>query len=250
MRKLIAANVWLSRQFDRLFAPGLRVDGNSDFVRHFAPSYLMSNAVVYDIGGGKQPYLGFHRLNDMECSVVGLDISASELVDAPDGAYARTVVADICHFCGEADADLVICQTLLEHVPDTAAAIRAMSSIVKPGGRVLIFAPCRNAPFARLNLVLGERLKRRILFAIFPHTARAQGFTAYYDRCVPSKVVAVAAECGLQCVALRAYSMSSYFSFCFPLYAIWRIWTGLVRALGWTDLCETFAVAFEKPRQA
>jgi len=40
---------------------------------------------------------------------------------------------------------------LLKHVSDVQAALVNIATILKPGGRVLIFIPSRNAIFDRLN---------------------------------------------------------------------------------------------------
>ncbi len=72
----------------------------------------------------------------------------------------------------------MICQALLEHVPSTERAFRAIGSLLKPGGLALIFAPSRNAVFARLNLLLPQRLKRAILFAVFPESRYRDGYSS------------------------------------------------------------------------
>ena len=90
--------------------------------------------------------------------VVGLDISQSAPDAAPAGAYDQVVCADLTAYQGRGDADFVICQTLMEHVTNVEQAFRALSSILKPGGGLLVFTPSRNAVFARLNLLLPEGL--------------------------------------------------------------------------------------------
>jgi SAM-dependent methyltransferase len=134
-------------------------------------------AIVYNLGGGSRPCISAEDKVRLNLTVVGVDISADELAAAPPGVYDETTVADLCTFVGRADADIVVCQATLEHVPDTPAAMRGLSTTVKPGGRVLIFAPSRNAMFARMNLVLPEKLKRWLLFKIYPH--KAQGHDGF-----------------------------------------------------------------------
>jgi hypothetical protein len=53
--EFIKFNKGLSRRFDQILPKKFRIDGNRFFMDQFAPSYLKSNAKVYDIGGGKQP---------------------------------------------------------------------------------------------------------------------------------------------------------------------------------------------------
>jgi 2-polyprenyl-6-hydroxyphenyl methylase/3-demethylubiquinone-9 3-methyltransferase len=202
--------------------------------------------VVYDVGGGKNPVIGPERITELDLRVIGVDIDGGELASAPVGSYDRTVCADIGSYQGPGDGDLVICQALLEHVRDSGAALRAIASILKPGGRALIFVPSRNAVYARLNLLLPEALKRKILFAVFPETRRDHGFRAFYDRCTPAGFVSMAAQQGLLTEDCRLYFQSGYFRFCLPLYAAWRLWMFLFRLFAGRQAAETFTLILRK----
>lgn len=245
-RTFIAINVIGSRWLDRVVPDKFCVDGNNEFRKDFVWRYMKPGLRIYDIGGGKQPFLSVERKCALACTVVGIDISEDELSRAPAGAYDQTIKADIGTFQGGQDGDVVICQALLEHVPDAEAAMISIASVLKPGGVLLLFVPCRNAPFARLNLLLPESLKRRVLFAIFPSTRHAQGFPSYYDRCTPSQLSKIAETAGYEVLELRRYYMSSYFSFFFPLYFVWRFWTLLEVAFRVPDACETVSMALRK----
>ena len=246
LRRVIEWQTELSRSFDRLLPEDLRIDGNRDFLNRLVPEHLRSGDVVFDVGGGKNPVIGRERKTELRLQVIGLDIDASQLAAAPEGLYDRVVSADINRYRGIADADLVICQALLEHVPDTRCTLEAIASILKPGGRALIFVPSRNAAYARLNLILPEGLKRKILFGIFPAMKRDHGFPAYYDGCTPAILGENARACGLVTERRCIYFHSSYFTFCFPLHAVWRIWLLLFRFLAGAEAAETFAVVFRK----
>jgi SAM-dependent methyltransferase len=249
-RALIASQQGLSRGFDRLLPPHFRVDGNRDFVESFVPAILQSalrpGMTVYDVGGGKGPLIDPRTKSAWGLRVVGLDLSQEELDRAPGGAYDETICADVCEYRGRGDADLVICQALLEHVPDVEQALAGIASLLKPGGHALLFVPSRNALFARLNLLLPEHVKRRVLFTIFPEKEEKQGFPARYDRCTPRDLKAIAARCGLSPVGQRCYYLSSYFSFLFPLYLAWRMWVVLFYCIDRDQSAETFCLALRK----
>jgi SAM-dependent methyltransferase len=246
-RLFIRANSFLARRVDQgVFPKELTTDGKTDFQRDFVWKHFHSGSLVYDVGGGKQPFLPVAQKQLLRCSVVGLDVSEVELSRAPEGAYDETIAADVMMYRGRGDADVVICQTLLEHVRDAGMAMSGIASLLKPSGVCLLFVPCRNSAFARLNLALPENVKRKILFAIYPQAERLQGFPSYYNRCTPKGVVQLAARSGLTVLDTRHYYMSDYFSFFFPAHALWRLWTAAVFAFGATELCESFAVALEK----
>jgi 2-polyprenyl-3-methyl-5-hydroxy-6-metoxy-1,4-benzoquinol methylase len=245
-RVFVQANVRASHWIDQRVPARLRVDGNQDYRNDFVWRYLRPRQTVYDIGGGKQPFLSPAEKHKLKCRVVGLDISPHELSSAPDGVYDKVIVGDIVLFQGAGDADIVLCRAVLEHVADVPAAIGSVASILKPGGVCLLFIPCRNAAFARLNLLLPESIKRRLLFSAFPAAKLTQGFPSYYNRCTPRAISKLAAHAGLSVIETRQYYMSSYFSVLLPLQVVWRAWTIIVSAIRAENLCETFSIALKK----
>lgn len=247
LRSFINANIRLSRWFDRQFLPSYFVkDGNKDFIFEMAPSYLSQGMKIYDVGGGKQPFVDTSKKGDLCLTVVGIDISQSELDRAPVGAYDETICADIAKVHGHADGDLVLCQAVLEHVKDTEGAMKSIASLLKPGGKALIFVPSRNAVFARLNILMPENIKRKILYGVYPNARAAQGFPSFYHRCTPDDFIAMAKHSGLAEVESRYYYISSYFSFLFPVYLIWRIWVVLFKFIAGHQAAETFSMVLVK----
>jgi 2-polyprenyl-6-hydroxyphenyl methylase/3-demethylubiquinone-9 3-methyltransferase len=242
----VNSQVWLSRKFDELLPADYRIDGNRNFREEVVPAYLQRGQTVYDIGGGKQPCLSVDRKNALDLNIVGIDIDADELRQAPDGAYDDVVCVDISTYRGDEQADIVICQALLEHVRDVEAAFAAIRSCLKLGGRALIFVPSRNAVFARLNILLPERLKRTILHTVFPNTRNAQGFPSFYDNCTPNDFVRMASTHSFTVEEARYFYKSSYFSFFFPFYFVWRIWVVLFRTLRKEQAAETFSMVLER----
>ena len=246
VRKLFDSNIALSSRFDARLPEVFRTDGNTDFLNRFAPPFIGPRSRLVDVGGGKQPYLDARTKSALAVHVTGIDISQEELDRAPAGAYDATICADISIYRGATNADVIVCQAVLEHVPDVARAFAAFASILRPGGVALIFLPSRNAVYARLNLLLPEALKRRILFYIFPQARAAQGFTSYYDRCTPRDFQVLAESHGFTVEAMQLYYASSYFSFLTPLHIAWRLWVFLFRALDELRAAETFAMALRK----
>lgn len=246
-RAFLNLNIRLSKWFDQTFLPpSLLKDGNRDFVVDFGQKYLASDQKIYDVGGGKQPFIDARRKAALRLNVVGIDISEQELSRAPVGAYDKTVCADIARHTGTGDGDIVICQAVLEHVRDTEGAIQSIASLLKPGGKALIFVPSRNAAFARLNLLLPQKVKQWILFAVYPTTRTAQGFPSFYARCTPAGMMALAKANNLRLEDARYYYISSYFSFFFPLYLFWRVWIVCFKLVAGHQAAETFSMALVK----
>lgn len=250
IKSVVDANVRLSRRLDGFLPAQVRRDGNKTFTSEILPRAFSSGDVVYDLGGGSRPFVSATEKRRLDLTVVGLDIDAAELAAAPAGVYDRTIAADLCAFEGYGDADVVICQAVLEHVPDTAAAMRALASTIKLGGRIYIFAPSRNALFARLNMVLPESIKLRLLFSLFPHKAEGHdGFKAYYDRCTPKEIEALAASNGLVVEERHLFWTSSYFSVFTPVYVAWRVSQALAYLFVGNNAAETFVYILRKPSE-
>ena len=235
-----AAARWLDRflpaELSRRVEPTRLVDG-----------HLSCRLRVADVGGGKKPCLSAADVGRLELDLIGMDIDAAELARAPDGVYGeiRVIDLDIPEAAPTADFDLVICLNTLEHVGDARVALNNLCRMLRPGGTLLVAAPCRHAVFAHLNRQLPERLKRRLLFGLFPGK-RGDGFPARYDRASPPEYTAILEEDGLEVVGVERIYWSSYFTLFFPLYALWRAVSLLQRALV-PGYCERFIVIARRP---
>ncbi|MBW6507614.1 MAG: methyltransferase domain-containing protein [Rhodobacteraceae bacterium] len=246
LRNFIAANRRASTALNNLLPQALRRDGNRHFRTHILPGAVYAGATVYDVGGGSQPFADAEMKRRLGLRTVGVDIDAGELAAAPAGTYDAVIVADLCTYAGVGDADIVICQATLEHVPDTRGAILAIASILKPDGKAYVFAPCRNAAFARLNLVLPQRWKERILYAVSPEVKDHQGFPAHYDHCVPTQIEQIFDTAGLRVVQRELFWMSSYFMVFTPLFVVWRIWQSLFYLAARANAAETFIYVVQR----
>jgi SAM-dependent methyltransferase len=249
IRQFISWNRKISASIDRLFFPSMREDGNSDFLRNFAWKHLDGvTGTLADVGSGKQPFLRLDHPSRFNWKVIGLDISQSELDRAPKASYDTTVCAAIEDSPLREVADAFVCQAVLEHVQNNERAFERLSALLKPGGIGLIFVPSRNAVFARLNLLLPETWKKKVLFFFFPESSYAQGFRSFYHRCTPGDFVKLSAAQGLDVIELKTYMSSTYFSFFFPAYFVWRLWQVGFRALAGKQAAETFCLALRKKR--
>jgi SAM-dependent methyltransferase len=85
---------------------------------------------MLDVGCGYQPY---RRLFSHVDRYVGLDAPGSGLVDVGGDALALP-------FRGAA-FDTVLCNQVLEHVPEPATLLREVGRVLKPAGTLLLTAP-------------------------------------------------------------------------------------------------------------
>lgn len=250
-RKFLKANYAVSCWIDSFLPGKLRQDGNAAFLRDVLPRALQADTTLYDLGGGSRPCVSRELKDRLGLRLVGLDVSGDEMAAAPAGTYDQTIVADLCTYTGRGNADSVICQATLEHVPDTVGAMRGLATCVRPGGAIYLFAPCRNAAFARINLILPERLKQILLFNLFPEKAKGHdGFRAYYDHCTPGQIEAIARSNGLEIEERRLFWTSSYFFILTPAYVLWRAWQGLAYIVIGKNAAESFVYVLRKSHVA
>ena len=168
IRKLVNQQIAFSNRFDNKFIKKkFLIDGNQDYIKVILPTFLDTikhNSTVYDVGCGKNPAIPIEIKKSQHLKITGIDISKNELLKAPFETLDNCIEADICNYNGNNDGDLVLCQALLEHVPNVESAFKSISSLLQKDGVALIFVPSRNAVFAQLNLILPQKIKK-ILFS-------------------------------------------------------------------------------------
>lgn len=244
--KFIDINKYISRRFDEMLPEEFRVDGQAHFREEFVPPHIPEGALVYDVGGGRRPLLSAQEKERRGLRVVGLDIDGGELMRAPCGAYDATIQADITQYQGCETADVVICQALLEHVTDTKSAFAGLASILKKDGVALLFTPSKTSLYARVNLIIPEKLKRNLLRLLYPELAERSCFPGRYHRCTLSEFEEMARGQGFAVVQKRSYYYSAYFSFFAPLHVLWRLWLWVFYLISRERAAETFSLALRK----
>jgi SAM-dependent methyltransferase len=86
---------------------------------------------------------------------------------------------------GEAGrADAVLCQNVLEHIPEDGAAVRAMAGALRPGGRLTVLVPAHPRLYNGLD--------------------RAYGHARRYT---PERLRGLAAEAGLEVLSLAPFNL-------------------------------------------
>lgn len=253
VRQLIVGQIRLSEWLDRTLPANLRISGSDDFTNDMVRLYVRQGFKVCDIGGGSRPFFNPTEKAQLNLEITGLDIDAEELATAPVGSYDRTICADLTALTETHifQYDLVICRTVLEHVPDNRRSLETLASMLRPGGNLLIFVPNKFAFFALINRLLPEKEKKAVLFRIFPHKNDGHsGFPAYYNRCTPRELSKLAHVAGLEQKEIRFYYWSSYLTFFFPFHALYQLVKLAIKPFAPEAVAETFAVAYSRPNSS
>lgn len=236
IRQFINANVRAAQWIEGVL--GFNAD-DSIILRDLFAS-LEPGKRVADVGGGKKPAKAIIGATLPADTVYdGFDISLDELEIAKD-QYTNIFQLDLTqpNTLPDHKYDVIICLNTLEHVTDARASLETLIGMLNDGGTLYLKLPSRQAMFARLNLLLPNALKRKILHAVFPHKS-GDGFPAYYDQSTPDKIAAICADLGLSVQEKNLVKFSSYFTFFLPLYLVWRLVT-LIQNAVLADYCESF----------
>jgi ubiquinone/menaquinone biosynthesis C-methylase UbiE len=138
-----------------------------------------------EVGCGDGPYLTWVSQGHIECAL-GVDLSPRILLEAKKRVQAEGHAESVHLAAADAVAlpfaaesfDLVLASQVIEHVPDDAAALRAMRRVLRPGGLLVISTDHRDNRVTQA-LAAPTRAVRRLLRRPeyqppFPHRSYTQ----------------------------------------------------------------------------
>jgi 2-polyprenyl-6-hydroxyphenyl methylase/3-demethylubiquinone-9 3-methyltransferase len=102
------------------------------------------------------------RVLGIDLSPAVLDVAELHALEGGVETRYRAVAAEELALELPAAFDLVTCMEMLEHVPDPAAAVKALADLVKPGGDVIVSTLNRN-PMAFAVAIVGAEYIARAL---------------------------------------------------------------------------------------
>ena len=243
IRQFINFNIYLSKTFEKLFFFN---KNDKLLLFNVFQKEIKLKFKIADVGGGKKPAKLIKGLKlPKDLTYDGFDISLDELEISRD-FYSKIFAINLNEPIVEKnfDYDLVICLNTLEHVKNTTQAIKNLNLLVKKGGKLYLKMPCKHAVFTKLNLIIPNQIKNLIMHRIYPHK-KGDGFPAFYDKSTPLEIIKILESEGLTMEKISYVKWSSYFSFFFPFYIIWRVYT-IFQNIFIKDYCESFEIIFYK----
>jgi 2-polyprenyl-6-hydroxyphenyl methylase/3-demethylubiquinone-9 3-methyltransferase len=100
------------------------------------------------------------RVLGIDLSQAVLDVAELHALEAKTAVSYRAIAAEELARERAAGFDLVTCMEMLEHVPDPAATMGALSALVKPAGTVVVSTLNRNAWSFAVAIVGAEYIAR------------------------------------------------------------------------------------------
>ncbi|MGK2966869.1 MAG: class I SAM-dependent methyltransferase, partial [Tepidiformaceae bacterium] len=145
--------------------------GNPSFVWRFGQDRRLNlieeyatldGARVLDIGCGLGKYV--QKFQERGAEAYGLDIDAKRLLEGSKNVPGLMLgISEGLPFA-DGTFDLVVLNEVIEHVNDDRATMKEARRVLKPGGRVAIYAPNRLYPFE----THGIYFHRRYIFGNIP----------------------------------------------------------------------------------
>jgi SAM-dependent methyltransferase len=115
----------------------------------------LEGARILDIGCGIGTYV--RKFREFSDRVVGIDIDPKRLREAARTTPGLVLAVSERLPLRDGAFDVVVLNEVIEHVRDDAATMREALRVLRPGGRVAVYAPNRLYPFETHGVYLGGR---------------------------------------------------------------------------------------------
>jgi 2-polyprenyl-6-hydroxyphenyl methylase/3-demethylubiquinone-9 3-methyltransferase len=102
------------------------------------------------------------RVLGIDLSQAVLDVAELHAIEGKVPVEYRAIAAEELAQERPAAFDLVTCMEMLEHVPDPAASVKALATLVKPGGDVIVSTINRNPTAFALAIIGAEYIARAL----------------------------------------------------------------------------------------
>jgi hypothetical protein len=194
---------------------------------------------ILECGGIDRPLLE----KSARYAYVGIDIEDKPRCYAVyDEFYVRSVEQPF-----GTQVDMVISNTLLEHVRNNRDAVRQMHAALTVRGTTHHYVPSKYHPYSLILRIIGPRLQKRLIGLLRPEGTEVSGYPAFFDQCSPREMERLFEAAGFSEVDIRPfYRANDYFDFFFPAYLVITAFENLCRALRWRFWCSGMVITAVK----
>ena len=167
-------------------------------LRYIELAASLSAARVLDVGCGggilsESLARAGARVTGIDLSQAVLDVAELHALEGKLAVEYRAIAAELLAQEQPSSFDLVTCMEMLEHVPDPAASMAALATLVKPGGDVIV-STLNRKPLAFAVAIIGAEYIARML---------PRGTHEYLKFIRPSELARWGRDAGLTLMDLR-----------------------------------------------
>lgn len=241
-RSFVSANrqaaKWCERRFPSVFAlPSYKAELERRIQLDIANR---APGTILEIGGIDRPLL----MRGKGFEYVGLDIeNAPRCADIYDRFLVQSVEDDV-----DLRSDMAISITVLEHVPNNAAAVRSIFRALNEGGTTHHYVPSKWHPYSVALRLVGPALQKRLIALLRPAAKDVSGYPAFFDHCTPGAMERLFHDVGYGKISVQAfYRASDYFAFFLPAYVLIALFENICRRLGLRAAASGFVISAERP---
>lgn len=204
---------------------------------------------VIDIAAGSrwQFPLVYKDAYGLELSGVDIDVDGINQNNALDFRYEANVCNTSC--IGKGNYDLLTCFSGIEHFQDVQKFLDNAFSSLRPGGALIAQFPSPLAPFAIINKLLPQGVKKKLLNTVVVGPGADEiGYPVFYDKCRYSAFKAAAERSGFQVeYYLPSYMSSGYFKLLFPLFLFSQLLDIIRLVFGTKDMASYNLFVLRRP---
>ena len=127
-------------------------DRRLNLIRAYAP---LEGARILDIGCGLGVYV--RKFREFSDDVCGIDIDPKRLREGARTTPGLGLAVGEHLPYRDGVFDVIVLNEVIEHVQDDAATLREAERVLRPGGRIVIYAPNRLYPFETHGIYIGSK---------------------------------------------------------------------------------------------
>ena len=229
VRKFVSFNRRLSKVLDKKFPNffGRTRNHHKDLKHHINELVQIKKGCrVLEVGGVDRPLLDkgehFHY--------TGLDI---EWRSDCDFLYDEFITQSITSPISK-KFDLIISNTLFEHVEDNTKSFNVMFDALNEDGFMLHYIPSKNQFYSILTRMVGPTLQNLLIRYLRPNAMKGTGYRTYFDRCSPNEMESLCKKVGFCDVQIVPYYRATdYFAFFLPFYICVAVFEKIFEKFGW-----------------
>jgi len=204
--------------------------------------------LVLEVGCNDRPLITAEQRKKFNIELHGIDpddrINESRVQDNFESFF----ITDLQSFETQLKYDIIILQTVLEHISDNTIAFKKFAELLKDSGAVLSYQPSSWHPFSILNRLIPHNLKVFILRRLRSNAdvGTLTGWQSYYDKCEIGGFKQLSKSNDLLISdSFFYYNAAAYFAFFPPLYFLVVLYEEVIKVLNVERLAAGFWVKIE-----